>query len=81
MLDTLDEVTFELGTIRPGFLSLSVLFVIFPISFVPRSVGVSVDTVTVSLVVFPISLIDITISMDEFSFSTSFVLFSHAFVD
>jgi len=45
----------ELATISPGFMALSMLFIIFPVSFVLRAVRMFINAIAVGLIVFPVT--------------------------
>jgi hypothetical protein len=53
-----------LGTIRPGFNSTTMLFIVEPVTNIGCSICVSVGSVAMSLVISPLALIDVTICMD-----------------
>ena len=57
------------------------LFVLFPLATVLRSVKMAVGAVAVRLVILPVTVIDITIRMDQPSFAISFVISPVAFVE
>jgi hypothetical protein len=45
----------ELATISPGLMTLSMLLIVFPVTFVFRAVRVHVNAIAVGLVIFPVA--------------------------
>jgi hypothetical protein len=58
-------VSLILGTVRPTFFALSILFVFCPISRVLSAVHVRIFAMPVSLVIQPFTMINIAIRMNE----------------
>ena len=57
------------------------LFVLFPLTTVLRSVKMAVGSMAVRLVILPMAVINITICMDQSSFTVCFVVSPVAFVE
>ena len=70
-----------MSSVRPRFLSFSMLFVIDPLALVLGSIGMCVLSKAVSLVVLPITVVDVTISVDQSSSAIGHVPLPVSFVD
>lgn len=80
MFLSVDVLSVVSGTIRPGFNTITVLLVFFPVTIVFSSISVLVDSLTVSLISLPLTLIDVSISMNEPALTIGLVSFPEALV-
>jgi len=65
MLHPLLILSLVLSTVRPLFNTLTVLFVLEPLSFISAAVVMGVNSVPVGLVVSPLSLVDVAFGVHE----------------
>ena len=77
----LHEVVFESRVVGPGLFALAVLFVVFPVAFVPgergllRAVGVGVRAVAVGFVFSPVALVNVAVRVAQSTFAARLVVF------
>jgi len=69
------------STIGPGFDTLAVLLILFPVSLVSCAIEVAVYAESMSFVILPIAIIDISVSMDESPLSVGFVFLPPPFIE
>jgi len=74
--------SFITTTISPNFYTITILEIIFPITFIFSSINMNINAITMCFIITPFSFIYIlfyitciTINMPKFTFTTSSILF------
>lgn len=75
MLLAIFVLTFVTCIVRPDFLALTMLLVLEPPAFVPRSISVVVNSIAVCLVIFPVTVVYVTIGVNQTTSTICFVIF------
>ena len=70
-----------LGAVNPRFFTLALLYIVYPLTLIPRAVNVRVDTLPVGLVCFEIANIDVALSVPESASALSFIIDPFSFVN
>jgi len=75
MLLTELVIAFVSGIIWPGFNSVAVLAILFPVTDVFGAVKMLISTSTLSFVIVPVALVYVTVSMDQSTFTVGLIVF------
>ena len=65
---------FKIAIVSPGLYTVSVLFVVFPVTLIASAVCLNVQAFSVRIVIKPLALIVVTISMVKFPEPVSLVI-------
>ena len=63
------------GSICPGFFTLAVLEIVFPLTLIACTIHMNISSETIRFVVDPVALVDVSVDMNELSMPVGPVVF------